>query len=296
MSETTPPAAASTAGGLLKQARQAQGLHIAALAASIKVTQRKLELLEADRFDELPDATFARALAQTVCRTLKIDPTPVLALLPRLPGSRLEHVSEGLNAPFRDRPGRPLGEDWSVLTRPAIWAPMLVLLAALVVYLVPSGAFRFPALPDLGSMSPPKVPEAAPNPTMTESVAAAAAASTAAATSAAAAVPVAPSVPADPGQVGATQTQMAASAAEAVAAQSPLHVQTSAASWIEITDSRGLALVSRIVQPGESLWLDGSLPMKLKIGNAGATQIAFRGKDIDLAPVTRDNVARLEIK
>jgi cytoskeleton protein RodZ len=89
---------------------------------------------------------------------------------------------------------------------------------------------------------------------------------------------------------------MAASAAEAVAAQSPLHVQTSAASWIEITDSRGLSLVSRIVQPGESLWLDGALPMKIKVGNAGATQIAFRGKDVDLAPVTRDNVARLEIK
>jgi cytoskeleton protein RodZ len=73
-------------------------------------------------------------------------------------------------------------------------------------------------------------------------------------------------------------------------------VQTNAASWIEITDSRGLSLVSRIVQPGESLWLDGALPMKVKIGNAGATQIAFRGKDIDLAPVTRDNVARLEIR
>ena len=55
-------------GALLREAREAQGLHIAALAAAIKVTQKKLELLEADRFDALPDATFARALAQTVCR------------------------------------------------------------------------------------------------------------------------------------------------------------------------------------------------------------------------------------
>ena len=55
-----PPA--TTAGGLLRQARQAQGLHIAALAAAIKVTPRKLELLESDQFDQLPDATFTRAL------------------------------------------------------------------------------------------------------------------------------------------------------------------------------------------------------------------------------------------
>ncbi|WP_374684976.1 helix-turn-helix domain-containing protein [Rhizobacter sp. J219] len=41
-----------TAGSLLRQARVAKGLHIAALATSIKVAPRKLELLEADRYDE----------------------------------------------------------------------------------------------------------------------------------------------------------------------------------------------------------------------------------------------------
>ena len=71
-----------TAGALLRQARQAKGLHIAALAVSLKVPQRKLEALEADRYGELPDATFVRALAQTVCRALKVDRAPILALLP----------------------------------------------------------------------------------------------------------------------------------------------------------------------------------------------------------------------
>ena len=76
------PVAEPSAGRLLREARERQGLHIAALAASIKVTPKKLELLEADRFDALPDATFTRALAQTVCRALKIDSAPVLRLLP----------------------------------------------------------------------------------------------------------------------------------------------------------------------------------------------------------------------
>ena len=107
LSDTQPlQSAATTAGALLRQARQAQGLHIAALAAAIKVTPRKLELLEADRYDELPDATFTRALAQTVCRTLKIDVAPVLALLPQAGAIALMPGKGGLNAPFHERPGR----------------------------------------------------------------------------------------------------------------------------------------------------------------------------------------------
>ena len=38
---------------MLREARQAQGVHIAALAAMMKVSQQKLEALEADRLQEL---------------------------------------------------------------------------------------------------------------------------------------------------------------------------------------------------------------------------------------------------
>src|SRR6185436_12113012 len=116
----------------------AQGVHIAALAAAMKVSQRKLESLEADRLDELPDATFTRALAQSVCRSLKIDPAPVLALLPQhAAGHRLEHVSEGINEPFRDRPGRREPPDWAVLRSPVAWVVYLLLMASAVVYFMP---------------------------------------------------------------------------------------------------------------------------------------------------------------
>ena len=64
MTESAPDK--PSAGALLKAARERQGLHIAALAAAIKVTPRKLDALENDRWGELPDATFTRALAQSV--------------------------------------------------------------------------------------------------------------------------------------------------------------------------------------------------------------------------------------
>jgi len=76
-------AASASAGQMLRAARERSGLQLPALAAAIKVTPRKLEALEADRLDLLPDPTFARALATAVCRALKVDAAPVLALLPR---------------------------------------------------------------------------------------------------------------------------------------------------------------------------------------------------------------------
>lgn len=304
----TPPAA--TAGGLLKQARQAQGLHIAALAATVKVPQRKLEALEADRFDELPDATFTRALAQTVCRTLKIDPAPVLALLPKLPGHRLEHVSEGINAPFRERPGHAPARDLSLLASPAMWAPLLLIVAAAVVYFLPPGLIQLPVpepaassatvvVPVEPTASTPTAPivvtEAVPPPTgaVTEGAVAPGAASVVEAPATPMAGTASAAATALPGAAAMPRTDTAATPAAAGA----LQLRTLAESWIEVIDARGQTLLSRLVPGGETIGLDGPAPLKVTIGNAAGTQVSFRGQPVDLGPSTaRDNVARLTLK
>ncbi len=76
-------ASSVTGGGqLLRQYREAAGLHIVALSSALKVARAKIEALEADRLDDLPDIVFARALAMSCCRYLGKDPEPVLALMP----------------------------------------------------------------------------------------------------------------------------------------------------------------------------------------------------------------------
>jgi len=165
--------AALTAGAMLRQARQARGLHIAALATSIKVSPLKLELLETDRIDELPGATFTRALAQTICRSLKIDAAPVLALLPQPVDRGLEQMSLGLNAPFRERPGRRVPTDLQFLKNPILLAALVLLIAALTVYLLPAhwlqehvntlGASRPPA-PQASTEPAPAVTAETPRP------------------------------------------------------------------------------------------------------------------------------------
>ena len=277
-SPQAPPAVAATAGAMLRQARQARGLHIAALAAAIKVVPRKLELLESDQFDQLPGATFTRALAQTVCRTLKIDAAPILALMPPPQGAHLENVSQGLNAPFRERPGRLVPKEWASLTSPALWLAVALLLAALAMYFAPQGWLPF-AKSVVSSATDERPAAVAPvvNPAV---------APTQAPASPAASVAVTP------------QDLMPPPVApEAVVpAASMLQLRASAESWVEVTDARGQTLISRVVLPGEDVSLDGVMPFKIKIGNAGATQLALRGQPVDLAAYTRDNVARLELK
>lgn len=73
---------ASGAGLLLRQYREAANLHLVTLSAALKVSRAKIEALEADRYDDLPDVAFARALAMSCCRYVGKDPEPVLALMP----------------------------------------------------------------------------------------------------------------------------------------------------------------------------------------------------------------------
>ena len=79
-----PDAGARHAGELLRRAREAQGLTLDHLATQIKVSPLKLEALEQGRYDSLGDSNFTRALAMTVCRTLRIDATEILSGLPAI--------------------------------------------------------------------------------------------------------------------------------------------------------------------------------------------------------------------
>jgi cytoskeleton protein RodZ len=277
----------TSAGQLLRRAREAQGLQIDALAASIKVTARKIELLEADRFDELPDATFTRALAQTVCRSLKLDAAPVLALLPSATGHRIEQVSEGLNAPFRDRSARLDGMAWGALFK-AAWAPVLFLVLAVLLWYMPDGSLQ------AGIESARRLwASSVPGQSVSEA-------------------PVTPALPGAAPQ-GAEQASAPEPAVETVFAAprvepttalpavltpdaGPLQLRASAESWIEVKDGRDRVLLSRSVQPGETLTLDGAMPLRLKIGNAVVTEVRWRGEPIDLAPMTRENIARFELQ
>jgi cytoskeleton protein RodZ len=128
-----------TAGNILREARERQGLHIAMLAATMKVPPKKLEALEQGRLDQLPDLAFARALAKSVCRNLKIEPDQVLSLMPNLNQPEgLVKAANGLATPYENNDAPSMDNDrWGVLRRPVFWATLLVLGAAGTIFFAP---------------------------------------------------------------------------------------------------------------------------------------------------------------
>ena len=289
------------AGSMLRAARERQGLHIAALAAAIKVPQAKLEALEAGRYSELTDATFVRALAHSVCRVLKIDAKPVLELLPAVHGALLERVNHGLKAPFQDRPGRQQPSEFRLWHRPVFWVVAVLLLAAAGFMLWPQRGALLAVLPSLPS---PTSADTTPAPTIAKAPDAPAAPAVAPSAPASAPATVAPSVVVTPPPAAAstviTETVHAADAGATSVADAPpaglAVVRASEPSWVEAHDSRGNLLLSRTLQPGEAVGLDGALPLRLVIGNAPATEVTMRGKRVTLGTPNRDNVVRVELK
>lgn len=271
--EAAPAAQAPSAGGMLRQARQAQGLHIVALAAAIKVTPRKLEMLEADRFDELPDVTFARALAQAVCRALHIDAEPVLARLPQLPAHGLDRAARTTHTPFRERTVHSEAKTWTLLKKPAVWGPVLILAGAAALWLVPKGVWTISRL----------AKSAAP-------------ASVAAVVASAPLVETVHSTPVEPTAAGPAAAASAALTDAPPPGGGALTLRTSGESWVEVLDAKGQPLLSRMLQRGETVGLDGLVPLRVTVGNAAVTQMNFRGQQVDLANAARDNVARIELR
>ncbi len=284
--------AGKTAGTLLREARAAAGIHIAALAVALKVPVAKLEALEADNFAVLPDTVFVRALASSVCRTLKIDAAPILALLPQSKSPRLAAGNAGINTPVRGTSNAGGSFSPSASGKKS-WAVTVVVLAllvgALAIMFFPAqrgvlgggGSEEVPAVPAAPAQEPEAPAALSSPPVAAPAVAAVAAAPAAVPSAAAASAAVAASEPAS---------------AALPSSSGVLTLSARGASWVQVRDATGTIALQRNLAVGESVAVSGALPLNVVIGRADVTDVFVRGKPFALATVSRDNVARFEVK
>ena len=292
-----------TAGTLLREARMEAGLHIAALAVALKVPVAKLEALEADNFAVLPDTVFVRALASSVCRTLKIDPAPILALLPQSKSPRLVAGNAGINAPVKGSSSSAGNGSFAPASSGGkkSWAITVVVLAllvgALAIMFVPADRNPF------GSSADDEVPASPPVSAQEPQAPVAVASSAAAAAPVPAAAAVAASAPAPSVAVAASAAAPAVAAAAstpeaaaATSASSVLTLSARGASWVQVRDANGTIALQKNLAVGESVAVSGTLPLAVVIGRADVTDVFVRGKPFALSAVSRENVARFEVK
>lgn len=282
-------------GSMLKAARQSQGVHIEALAVALKVPVSKLVALEADNYDALPDAVFVRAFASSVCRSLKMDPAPVLALMPQSAIPRLSSDSSGINAVFKDGTEKGhAGALASLAMRPAFLAALALVLGAVGILAFFPHSVQEPWQAGSAMEVVPAAEKAVAAPVTGLAEPALAAAPEGQAQDRA----VAPASVSAPAVAAALPPSPVASATDGVSAASAevLVFRARSASWIQVRDATGATTLQRILATGETVAAPGKPPLTVVVGKADVTDVYVHGKALDLVSVSKDNVARFEVK
>lgn len=287
-----------SAGDMLREAREAHGLPIEVVAAALKVPAQKLQALEDDNLDSLPDPAFARALAASVARALKIDPVKVLAKMPGSPRAALAAADRTISSSFRSA-GPRSGRGSNLFPSRALLAVVaLLLIGAAALFWLPQSAFdkvssAFASITSRSTAESSTEIEAAPvsaiapgtviEPAMPAAVQPA---------TSAGAVPVG----SQGAQVGTASNAPVATAAVTTGSDILVFIARTD-SWVTVTEAGGKQLLRRTVQAGETVGLSGNLPLTVVVGRASGIDVQVRGEAFDLGPVTKGGgVARFEVK
>jgi cytoskeleton protein RodZ len=69
----------SRCGGVLRAAREKQGLSVQEIASRLRLSPKQIEAIEADNFSVLPEPTIVRGFIRNYAKQLKIEGEPILA-------------------------------------------------------------------------------------------------------------------------------------------------------------------------------------------------------------------------
>jgi cytoskeleton protein RodZ len=270
---------------LLRQAREQVGMHLAAVAVTLKVPVSRLEALEAGRYDELPDPTFVRALAKSVCKVLKVDPEPILATLPSAHVADLGPTATAISTPM------PMSRSGTIMTssESMVRVPSAVLVAAGLVVLALVLWLWLPERPMVnGQESTPNAVE----PKVENDAAAPTEVANEVAVDANAALPLVVDAVVQPVEPTVEVTPTVGPQV----AQGVVQVIASDTAWIQVIGASERVLMQRSLDAQESVAFSGDLPISVVIGRADQVTVRVRGQAFDLQPWTRANVARFEVQ
>ncbi len=285
-----------SAGQMLKKARLDAGLHIAALAVSLRVPVKRIEALENGQMDQLPDMVFVRALTSSICQALKIDPLPILEKLPKAALPRLNRDDISINTPIGASGSANESVLFGLFTSPWFLGVVFLCIGAAGIYLWPKATGL--AMPELTSL-PKVLPDvgvsqakgiqvttdgnATPNLVASPSLGAVKLASDAIINEAKS---VAVVVPAPVPEVTTPTTLIS---------DKLVSFKATGQTWVEVKNAAGATVFKKLLNEGESAATSGTTPLTVIVGRADVTQVEVRGKPVNLIPISKSNVARFEV-
>ncbi|HHJ13299.1 MAG TPA: DUF4115 domain-containing protein [Gammaproteobacteria bacterium] len=294
-------------GARLARARAAAGHDVASVASELHLRVEVIEALEAGDAERLPAVAFVRGYVRAYARFVGLDGEDLVARLPQVTEHRPSLPRRTVIA--RRLPSLPLG-------RVLMFALAGIVLVLVVVYLLPAverlwqarqtgpvdNTLSLPMPGDEAGQSQAPTGESGPRGDALALPPAMEPAPQATADIPAGDVPPAPSV------VGPRDSERATTArppeqatpsaerrlTDAGPAPGELELGFSADSWLEVR-AGGRKLLAGMQRAGSSRRLRATPPVELLIGNAPGTQLSWRGKRVDLAPLQRGNVARVTL-
>jgi len=258
----TAAAAPLSPGRALAAARQARGMTVTEVALRLKFSPRKIEALEADRYDALPGPTIVRGMIRGYAKLVGLDPKLLVGALQQQLGegpSTMAMRPQAMDVPFPREPRRG--------------SFVYVLLSAVVVIAVGSVVLEWVLRPGTPPAAAPRPAQQVPAP-----------------------APVAPAPEAPPVSVVMMEQSPAAQLREALLAGKRIEMVFNEESWVEIRDAEGRIVFSQLNAAGTRRKVEGVAPFSLVIGNAAGVKLRYNDAEIDLTPYTRIDVARLTLK
>ena len=274
---------------LLRARRLELGLSQADVANIVKLPTRRIEAMECERWNELPDGPYLRGFLRNVAKALNLDP---LELVARVDGAHAGAPASVLAAPGATNIALPRrsgpAEDRRGGRKLVFGAFAFALVAALIAW---SGTTSFErAVSGARSLVGAKRDDVAVAPS---SDAAARTPPEAAMSMQPAPVPPAPvSTPSSPQDVAALPSTTLPLPS---ASDQTLRFHFNSDSWVEVRSSDGKVLLQGLNAAGSEQSVTGDPPFTLVVGKAKGVELRFRGQPVDLTTHIRDSVARLTL-
>jgi len=263
-------------GSELRDLRQARGLSLARAAERIRCPQGVLEAIEQDCAPDIAPI-YLRGHLKRYAELLELDAASTTTLLDAFQGE-----TPGVQSVFEVRPPAQASDRW---LRVASYV-LASLLVGTLAWQMAHEAVRLARVdgPEVAAPSPDGAGEGTPSSAHVN------------ASIAGLEVLNSPggSRTADAGESAWAALDEARRRASMLAeGEHLIELQTSADTWVEISGADGKLLEQDLLRGGESRTYRGAGPFRVSLGRSSAVRLALDGRPVDLAPHTREDVARL---